>query len=60
MLDKLPIGEELKNLKLKCELCGQEFDADNKDEFCDCDSIDETGRCIDCDNEWGDQCPDRI
>lgn len=60
MLDKSLIGEEPKNLKLKCELCGRYFDIDNEDEFCDCDSIDECGRCIDCDNEYSDQYPDRV
>lgn len=60
MLDKLPIGEKLKNRKLKCELCGLSFDADNELEALDFDKIEETGRCFDCFEEWGDNYPDRI
>jgi rubredoxin len=59
MLDPLPIGEELRELKLKCELCGMVFDADTPEEKEDCAMIDVSGRCVACYEEWGDEWPDR-
>ena len=55
----MPIGEKEKDLKLKCELCGLLFE-EGKDFDGDLESIDETGRCLDCYQEWGDQYPDRV
>ena len=60
MLDETLIGKDLKNLKLKCELCGQSFDADNPDEEADVENIDIFGRCLNCYDEYGDGFPDRF
>ena len=49
MLDQLPIGEELIERVLKCELCGMEFDADNENDYYDFYSIEECGACTVCD-----------
>jgi len=38
----------------KCELCGEQFTT-NEDIY----SIEETGRCVGCYEEWGDDYPDR-
>ena len=56
MLDPLPIGEKDKRPALKCSLCGLFFEEDTEDY----ESIDDTGRCEDCYQEWGDNYPDRI
>lgn len=60
MLDPLPIGEEPKNLVLKCNLCGMSFDADDPDDIEDTKNIDETGRCLICYEEYGDLYPDQV
>jgi len=53
MLDKSLIGEDLKNLKLKCDMCGLVFDADNPNEEVDNENIDITGCCLTCYDDYG-------
>ena len=50
MLDKLPIGEKEERQYLKCEACGLLYN-DNVN----FDSIDETGKCVHCYDEFGDE-----
>jgi len=51
---------KINNIRYICQLCGKEFYPKNNDESPDCDSIEQTGRCADCFEEWGDQWTDRI
>lgn len=51
MLDEPLIGKELKFLRLKCPICGIEFNADIPEEEADVENIDETGFCVECANE---------
>lgn len=43
-----------------CEICGTDwFDETNPNLVEDCESIDQTKRCVSCYEEWGDEWPDR-
>lgn len=59
MLDPLPINQK-ETRELKCEICGALFRNDIDCEEGDYNSIDETGRCEDCFEEWGGNYPDRV
>lgn len=59
MLDQSLIGDPEPIQPLKCELCGQYF-GDSEEEFEDYQSVGETGRCVDCFEEYGNEWPDRL
>lgn len=42
-----------------CQVCEEEFDDLDEEEWIDCDEIRESGRCSGCHEEWGDEWPDR-
>jgi hypothetical protein len=46
--------------KIKCELCGEEFDNSDLMYIEQFECIEENGRCVDCYEEYGDNYPDRI
>ncbi len=47
------------SLKNKCELCGDIY-YNTDDDYPDFESIEDTGRCRGCYEEFGDEYPDRI
>lgn len=64
MLDESQIGKPEKRQALKCELCGLEYeemeDEEGNIDITDLESIEETGRCKDCFEEYRDDLyPDR-
>jgi rubredoxin len=63
LLDPRPLGQEEKH-SLKCEMCGLEFsnqDHHEEDEEPggDYENINDLGRCIECQDEWGSSWADR-
>jgi len=60
LLDESKIGKPEPKPALKCELCGLDYVEDEENDNADLDSIEETGRCIGCYEEWGDEYPDRV
>ena len=44
---------------IKCGLCEAEFDEMNEDNQKDIESINESSKCVDCWEEFGDGWPDR-
>jgi len=59
MLDESQVGKKDAEY-LKCELCGLDYFQDDEDNEGDYEKIEETGRCLGCYEEWGDNYPDRV
>jgi len=43
-----------------CPKCDTKFEDFEGEEQAQCDNIREEGMCMDCEEEWGDEWPDRI